>query len=113
MKRFTITITLIIFFHFSLLAADKKYLVTVSAATPVTVTRNKPCTKKVKVRRNGRWVYIKKRSRCPVKVKVLKRYILKKIIKADSVKEAKEEAKDYYEDEDYKGIRIIKVRLLK
>jgi uncharacterized metal-binding protein YceD (DUF177 family) len=67
----------------------------------------------VKVRKSGRWIYVKKKARCPEEVEVWKRYTLKKIFKADSVKEAKEEAKDHYDDEGYKGIRIIKVRLLR
>ncbi len=112
MKRLSITILIMIFFQLSLHAADRRYLVTVSVKTQVTVTRKKPCTKKVKVRKNGRWIYVKKRALCPEETEVWKRYKLKKIFKADNVKEAREEAKDHYDDEGYKEIRIITVRLL-
>ncbi len=113
MKRITVIVLILLFTQIQLWAADKKYMVTVSVLTKVTVTRNKPCTKKVKVRKDGRWTYIKKRSRCPEEVEVWKRYNLKKIIRADNPKEAREEAKEYYDDEGYRGIRVLKVIRLK
>ncbi len=113
MKRKTAIVLILLFIQVQLRAADNKYLVTVSVLTKVTVTRKKPCTKKVKVRKDGRWTYIKKRSRCPEEVEVWKRYNLKKIIKADNPREAREEAKEYYDDEGYRGIKILKVIRLK
>ncbi len=89
------------------------YLITSKVSVPFWVTKYIRCTKKVKERKAGRWVYLNKTTRCPKRVKKWKVVELTDLIVATSLKKAYRVLRIRYRKRGYARIKILKAKRIK
>ena len=89
------------------------YLITARVSVPLWSTNYIRCTKKVKERKAGRWVYLNKTTRCPKRVKNWKVVELTDAISAASLKKAYRVLRIRYRKRGYTNIKILKVKRIK
>lgn len=89
------------------------YLITSRVSVPLWVTKYIRCTKKVKERKAGRWVYLNKTTRCPKRIKNWKVVELTDAISAASLKLAYRELRIRYRKRGYTNIKILKAKRIK
>jgi hypothetical protein len=89
------------------------YLITAKVSVPFWVTKYVQRTKKVKERKAGRWVYLKKKIKCPKRVKKWKVVELTDVIVAASLKKAYQVLRIKYRKRGYTRIKILKAKRIK
>ena len=89
------------------------YLITSRVSVPLWSTKYIRCTKKVKERKAGRWVYLNKTTRCPKRIKKWKVVELTDVINAASLKKAYRVLRIRYRKRGYGRIKILKAKRIK
>jgi len=91
-------------------ASKNVYQITSRVSIPIKVTKYVACTKEVKVRKGGRWIYINKKAKCPEKVEAWRTIKVIDVFKEADSKSAVKKAKEHYKDKGYKYLKLIAVK---
>lgn len=86
------------------------YQVTSTVSIPIKVTKYEACTKEVKERKEGRWVYTNKKTKCPKEVEAWRTIRVIDVFKAADSKSAIKKAIEHYKDKGYKYLKLIAVK---
>jgi hypothetical protein len=92
---------------------ETAYLINASLTVTIWKTRKIQCTKKVKERKKGRWVYLEKQSTCDEKYTEDIEIDVTHIMEAENKKSAREKFKKFCRDMKYKVNKINTVEEVK
>ncbi|HDP79530.1 MAG TPA: hypothetical protein ENN21_01665 [Spirochaetes bacterium] len=92
---------------------ESTYQVTSLVSVPIKVIKYVTCEVKVKERKDGRWVYVKKKQKCPEEVEGWRTVRVSDVFNAKDAKTAIKESAEYYKEKGYKYIKLVLIKRMK